>query len=209
MFVTLGAHSGALAEAAALCRLSLRAGPAPFRARSLRPNDLRLPDGTQLDPNRSDAVLSLLEPEAGRCRYRAHEVGLFRTSFGVRAVWDDTSDGFGLVSYVGPAGLALVTAYAMAAARAVAESLGLAFASGYVARGPDGETVHMEYASMQQTIKVRISPTGTVTVKTEGFEGAACQDATKQLQLAMGTVVSDDATAEMYSPPEQRVSAGA
>jgi len=50
---------------------------------------------------------------------------------------------------------------------------------------------------MTKTIQIRISPQGQATVKTEGYSGTECRDATKIFE-DLGRVVSDTATAEMY-----------
>lgn len=47
-------------------------------------------------------------------------------------------------------------------------------------------------------ITIAISPTGETTVATSGYRGKSCQDATKQLEKALGTVASDKKTPEFY-----------
>ena len=50
---------------------------------------------------------------------------------------------------------------------------------------------------MTKTIQVRISPQGQFSVKTEGYSGTECRDATKLFEN-LGRVVRDTATEEMY-----------
>ncbi len=45
-------------------------------------------------------------------------------------------------------------------------------------------------------IEVIIDSKGNVTYETKGFSGTACKDATKALDKALGTKVSDKETAE-------------
>lgn len=40
---------------------------------------------------------------------------------------------------------------------------------------------------------------GSVEIKTEGYSGEACKDATKSLKDRLGMVVSEQATDEMYN----------
>lgn len=52
-------------------------------------------------------------------------------------------------------------------------------------------------------------PDGTVQVKTQGFKGRKCLEATKALEEALGGEVDRKATAEWHLPetPRERVSA--
>lgn len=56
---------------------------------------------------------------------------------------------------------------------------------------------------MAQHIDVIIDENGDVTVTTRGFTGKSCQDATRQLEAALGAVQSDMPTAEMHKPVTQ------
>lgn len=47
-------------------------------------------------------------------------------------------------------------------------------------------------------IEITISPTGQSTVQTKGFTGAACQDASRFLEQALGARLSEERTAEFY-----------
>ena len=48
-------------------------------------------------------------------------------------------------------------------------------------------------------IKVRVSKTGEVTGKAEGFVGHACLDAMKILEEAMGSISTREYTEEYYT----------
>ncbi|TXI84783.1 MAG: DUF2997 domain-containing protein [Cupriavidus sp.] len=65
---------------------------------------------------------------------------------------------------------------------------------------------------MTQTISVEISSSGKVTVQTQGFAGASCQQATAALEKALGTVTRDDKTPEFHQgaacPLPQQAKAG-
>ncbi len=62
---------------------------------------------------------------------------------------------------------------------------------------------------MAQHIDVVIDEKGDVTVTTRGFAGKSCQDATKQLEAALGATTGDQPTAEMHRPVTQALKAGA
>jgi hypothetical protein len=49
-----------------------------------------------------------------------------------------------------------------------------------------------------KTIEVIVNPKGETTVKTKGFTGTSCRDATKALERALGTVQSDTPTPEVH-----------
>lgn len=51
---------------------------------------------------------------------------------------------------------------------------------------------------MGQTITVTIGRTGEAEIAVKGVSGPKCKDVTKNLEAAMGCVVSDEATAEMH-----------
>ncbi len=56
---------------------------------------------------------------------------------------------------------------------------------------------------MHKTIEITIDPTGALSLQTKGFAGAACQDASRLLEQALGAVRSDTPTAEMYQAATQ------
>ena len=51
---------------------------------------------------------------------------------------------------------------------------------------------------MTKTIEVIVSPQGHIKLETKGFVGRSCLDASRFLEEALGTKVSDHATAELY-----------
>jgi len=51
---------------------------------------------------------------------------------------------------------------------------------------------------MSEVITVEISPTGNVSVKTQGFTGAKCKQATKALEAALGSTLKDEHTREFH-----------
>lgn len=50
-----------------------------------------------------------------------------------------------------------------------------------------------------KTIEVVVRPDGQLSVETKGFAGAACEEASRFLEAALGTLLSDQRTAEFYS----------
>lgn len=48
------------------------------------------------------------------------------------------------------------------------------------------------------TITVRVSPTGETVIETTGFQGKACQDATRQLEAALGKVEAETKKPEFF-----------
>jgi len=48
-------------------------------------------------------------------------------------------------------------------------------------------------------IEVIVTPTGETTVQTSGYKGKSCQDATKQLEQALGVVTDDKKLPEFYA----------
>jgi hypothetical protein len=51
---------------------------------------------------------------------------------------------------------------------------------------------------MSPVIEVLVSPTGETKLETRGFAGAACQQATKALEAALGLKQSETLTAEFH-----------
>ena len=52
-------------------------------------------------------------------------------------------------------------------------------------------------------IIVTVSPTGDTSIKTEGFAGQSCKDASEALEKALGVVTSDKRTPEFYQEEKQ------
>lgn len=205
MFIPLGTDPEAARRAAVLCGLEVAEGPQSFVYGSLVSTDL--PPwvnslATDFDPDRPEFVLRLAAAAAARCSRTPHEVGVFAHRGCYYAVWDGDKDGFGLLAYIGPRGERLRTHYVIEALATLAPRLGLTRGSAHVG-ADEVTTLEFRDAMAQKKIKVRVGPTGDTVISTEGFQGTACKDATKQLEAALGTVTGDKATQEMYTPPEQ------
>lgn len=52
-----------------------------------------------------------------------------------------------------------------------------------------------------KVIEIKIARDGDTTIKTFGYSGTECRDATKNIEKALGLVTKDEATADLYSPP--------
>jgi hypothetical protein len=50
------------------------------------------------------------------------------------------------------------------------------------------------------TIEVLVSPQGSVSIKTLGFSGASCRDATRELERALGITGRETLLPEFYAP---------
>ena len=48
------------------------------------------------------------------------------------------------------------------------------------------------------TITIRVSPTGQTVIETTGYKGKACQDATRQLEAALGKLESESKKPEFF-----------
>lgn len=62
---------------------------------------------------------------------------------------------------------------------------------------------------MNRVIEIVVSPSGETTVKTKGFAGADCLQASRFLEQALGSVTDDQKTSEYYvsqSNSEQHIS---
>ena len=51
---------------------------------------------------------------------------------------------------------------------------------------------------MTRLIEILVSPTGTTTVRTPGFAGPACRDASKFIEEALGVRIAETLTAEFH-----------
>ena len=49
-----------------------------------------------------------------------------------------------------------------------------------------------------KTIEIIVSPRGETTVRTQGFTGAACQEASKFLEQALGSRLREQLTSEFH-----------
>ena len=55
-----------------------------------------------------------------------------------------------------------------------------------------------------KTIEIIVDRQGQTRLESRGFQGSACKDATRMLEKALGTVASDQPTAEFYAPLTQQ-----
>jgi len=58
-------------------------------------------------------------------------------------------------------------------------------------------------ARKQITAKID-KKTGKITMETSGFTGAECVEATKEIELALGKVESQEKTPEYYKKPDDK-----
>jgi hypothetical protein len=52
---------------------------------------------------------------------------------------------------------------------------------------------------MNRSIEIVVSPMGETTLQTKGYEGAACLEASRFLERALGIVVQEQRTPEYYA----------
>ena len=57
---------------------------------------------------------------------------------------------------------------------------------------------------MEEVI-ITVDKNGETVVSTKGFKGSACQDATKEIERALGRVAKDEKTSEYYEKEATRV----
>jgi hypothetical protein len=62
---------------------------------------------------------------------------------------------------------------------------------------------------MAKEIEVVVNPDGSVSIEALGFEGKACEDATRELEKLLGDELESKRKAEYYRTPQQRVKQGA
>lgn len=51
---------------------------------------------------------------------------------------------------------------------------------------------------MSKTIQIIVSPAGETKIETSGFTGSSCQDATRELERALGATTDEQLTGEYY-----------
>ena len=51
---------------------------------------------------------------------------------------------------------------------------------------------------MNPTIEITIRPDGKTTIETKGFSGPSCRDATRLIETALGSRVSEQLNAEFF-----------
>jgi DUF2997 family protein len=54
-----------------------------------------------------------------------------------------------------------------------------------------------------QIIELIVSPSGQTRIETKGFSGSSCQEATRELEKALGLRESEQLTAEFYAQQSQ------
>jgi hypothetical protein len=50
----------------------------------------------------------------------------------------------------------------------------------------------------EQRIEITVSPEGATTIKTSGFTGSSCKDATRELERALGVAGRESLLPEFY-----------
>ena len=55
-----------------------------------------------------------------------------------------------------------------------------------------------------QRIEITVSPEGAVSIKTTGFTGSSCKDATRDLERALGVAGKETLTAEYHQQPVEQ-----
>lgn len=62
---------------------------------------------------------------------------------------------------------------------------------------------------MAREIELIINPDGSTSIEALGFEGKACEDATRELEKALGETIESKRKSDYYKQPDQRVKQGA
>jgi len=57
---------------------------------------------------------------------------------------------------------------------------------------------------MSKTIQITVSPKGETKIETSGFSGSSCQDATRELEKALGVVADEQLTGEFYAETQEQ-----
>jgi hypothetical protein len=57
---------------------------------------------------------------------------------------------------------------------------------------------------MSKTIQITVSPKGETKIETNGFSGSSCQDATRELERALGATSSESLTGEYYTASNEQ-----
>ncbi len=65
-------------------------------------------------------------------------------------------------------------------------------------------------STTMKTIEITVSPQGATSIRTAGFTGGACKDATRDLERALGVTGKETLTAEYHQQPveQHRLSQG-
>ena len=54
-------------------------------------------------------------------------------------------------------------------------------------------------STTDKTIQITVSPEGSVSIKTAGFTGSSCKDATRELERALGVASNETLTPEFHA----------
>jgi hypothetical protein len=57
---------------------------------------------------------------------------------------------------------------------------------------------------MTKTIQIIVSPSGETKIETSGFTGSSCQDATRELERALGANINETLTGEYYETTNEQ-----
>ena len=62
----------------------------------------------------------------------------------------------------------------------------------------------------EKRIEITVNPQGATSIKTSGFSGGACKDATRDLERALGVASKETLTSEYHQQPveQHRLSQG-
>ncbi len=55
-----------------------------------------------------------------------------------------------------------------------------------------------------KTIEITVSPQGATSIRTTGFTGSSCKDATRDLERALGVAGKETLTAEYHQQPVEQ-----
>jgi hypothetical protein len=58
--------------------------------------------------------------------------------------------------------------------------------------------------NVSKTIEITVSPEGAVSIKTTGFTGSACKDATRELERALGVIRKETLLPEFHLQQTQQ-----
>ena len=61
----------------------------------------------------------------------------------------------------------------------------------------------MTNAPTSKTIEITVSPAGAVSIKTSGFTGSSCRDATRDIERALGVSGRESLTADYFQHDPQ------
>jgi hypothetical protein len=57
---------------------------------------------------------------------------------------------------------------------------------------------------MTKTIEITVTPKGETKISTSGFTGSSCQDATRELEKALGAKTDEQLTGEYYTASNEQ-----